>query len=66
MFHRNDYNPVMYLYTRGAVVYAGDHNGTLVHVYEHMGGPCIQLLSCLSIALKSFLGAIVQALTGLK
>ena len=28
MFHRNDYNPVMYLYTRGAVVYAGDHNGS--------------------------------------
>jgi hypothetical protein len=26
--------------TRGPLVYAGDHNGTVVHVYAYEGGPC--------------------------
>jgi len=44
MFHRNDYNLVMYLYTRGAVVYAGDHNGTVVNDVVYKGVPCIRAM----------------------
>ncbi len=30
--------------TRAPVVYAYEHNGTLVHVYEHKGGRCVQMI----------------------
>ena len=34
------------LCARGALVYAGDYNGTLVAVYDYNRPPCIHLISC--------------------
>ena len=34
-------NTKKWVYSTGPLVYAGDHNGTVVLLYEYEGGPCV-------------------------
>ena len=45
-----DFWKIITLFTRGSLVYTGEHNGTVVYAYTYKGGRCIQMFQVLKIS----------------